>query len=635
MISATAATTASSIPIARTDTTPPTPLEQTAPINIPSLYNVGVETPRFFQNTAPASPRSQLRALAGAGDGTAIKRLLAHSKPDLNTPDPATGLTALMLAASQGHDDVVFLLAKGMEAQAIHCQTMQGDSALTLAAAAGHADVVALLLSKGAQQSHKDGSLASAAEAGQVAMIRLLVAHGANVHQADDQGNTALHHATAQGHLLAIVALMEANADIDQVNPRGDSALIIAARHGYNDVVDYLLDKGAQVGLRNYDNQDALGIALMADNLPVAKRLYLAAAWDPSSSQAPASSTPSATLTKHETAEPALVDAAGAGNLAHVEALLTKGADIDAADEMGWTALHNAAWRGHDAVVKRLLLSGADMNRADRNGATALMLASSAGELASVQALIDAGADLARRDAMGKTAADKATEMDHRLLATALSSCQRIASVGSPAAVGLAAVPPTTTASSSTSSTGTSSSTAMLPSAFIARKSDDIQASSAKPMTLMDAVQSNDVVAVTRLLNELKQSGKSVKREVNGFSMAMQRVTNKVFNGKVRSVFSGYTTATPLWAAACCGNEETIALLLNAGAKVNKAMPSCTSPLMVAAKLGHTGGVLALLRAGANVDQKSITGWTALMSAAYNGSLANVRTLLEAGARVD
>lgn len=132
MINATAATTASSIPIARTDTTQPTPLQQTAPINIPRLYSVGVETSRSFPNAAPASPRSQLRALAGAGDGTAIKRLLAHSKPDLNTPDPATGLTALMLAASQGHDDVVFLLAKGMEAQDTHRETMQGDSALAL-----------------------------------------------------------------------------------------------------------------------------------------------------------------------------------------------------------------------------------------------------------------------------------------------------------------------------------------------------------------------------------------------------------------------------------------------------------------------------------------------------------------------
>ena len=88
-------------------------------------------------------------------------------------------MTALMLAARAGHDDVVFLLPKGMQTQDIHHQTPQGDTALSLAAAAGHADVVNMLLTKGAQQAHKNAALTSAAAAGQIATVTLLLQQSA------------------------------------------------------------------------------------------------------------------------------------------------------------------------------------------------------------------------------------------------------------------------------------------------------------------------------------------------------------------------------------------------------------------------------------------------------------------------
>ena len=128
-------------------------------------------------------------------------------------------MTALMLAASAGHDDVVFLLTKGLQTDDIHRQTAQGDTALTLAAAAGHADVVDLLIQKGAQQAHKDAALASAAAAGQHNMIGLLVKRGANVNQADAQGMTPFHRAAAHGHLLAVSALVCENADCPEADP--------------------------------------------------------------------------------------------------------------------------------------------------------------------------------------------------------------------------------------------------------------------------------------------------------------------------------------------------------------------------------------------------------------------------------
>ena len=54
----------------------------------------------------------------------------------------------------------------------------------------------------------------------------------------------------------------------------------------------------------------------------------------------------------------ALMYAAGGGHLPVVEALLAKGADVEAKDEDGFTALMQAAYGGHLPVVEALLAKG-------------------------------------------------------------------------------------------------------------------------------------------------------------------------------------------------------------------------------------------------------------------------------------
>ena len=73
------------------------------------------------------------------------------------------------------------------------------------------------------------------------------------------------------------------------------------------------------------------------------------------------------------TGAPLLV-AAGEGNLDVVRYLLDEGAEVDARDSSGATALAEAAYYGHLAVVKELLLRGADINVVGQGG-TALDLA--------------------------------------------------------------------------------------------------------------------------------------------------------------------------------------------------------------------------------------------------------------------
>jgi hypothetical protein len=70
-----------------------------------------------------------------------------------------------------------------------------------------------------------------------------------------------------------------------------------------------------------------------------------------------------------------LIEAVRKGHPALVRAFLAKGADPDAADGQGGTALIWAVAVGREDVVRLLLAAGADPGRADDEGTTALALA--------------------------------------------------------------------------------------------------------------------------------------------------------------------------------------------------------------------------------------------------------------------
>lgn len=69
---------------------------------------------------------------------------------------PNVGMTALMLAAGEGHDDVVKALLSARAS--VDLQNAKGETALILGAAAGKKDVVKLLVRAGADRSLTDGS---------------------------------------------------------------------------------------------------------------------------------------------------------------------------------------------------------------------------------------------------------------------------------------------------------------------------------------------------------------------------------------------------------------------------------------------------------------------------------------------
>ena len=109
----------------------------------------------------------------------------------------------------------------------------------------------------------------------------------------------------------------------------------------------------------------------------------------------------------------ALVEASHAGSTDIVSLLLDKGADVNAQDADGYTALSIASRNGHTEVVKLLLDKGADVNVQDADGDTALIWASRNGHTEVVKLLLDKGADINAKDKYGDTALILASRKGH------------------------------------------------------------------------------------------------------------------------------------------------------------------------------------------------------------------------------
>lgn len=89
-----------------------------------------------------------------------------------------------------------------------------------------------------------------------------------------------------------------------------------------------------------------------------------------------------------------LLRAAEKGRTDRVQTLLAEGAEVNAKERGGATALMLAAFRGHTDTVQALLNAGAAVDVRERNNATALMLAVSGGHTDVVRALLAGGADV-------------------------------------------------------------------------------------------------------------------------------------------------------------------------------------------------------------------------------------------------
>jgi ankyrin repeat protein len=338
------------------------------------------------------SGETVLMTAARTGDLETVRVLLRLGVIDINAKETIYGATAIMWAAAQRHAPVVRLLAEyGAD---VNLQSRQFSNAERGAAFSTviRGGFTALLF---------------AAREGAIDVVTTLIALGADLERADPDGVTPLIEAIINGHLDVAATLVERGANVNRVDLVGRGPLFAAVEMN---TIEWTPNRPPP---RITSTRDALDIV----------RLLLARGADadaPLTGQAPArkgDAYPDPVLIAGAT--PFLRAAKGA-DLAIMRLLLEHGANPNVSTSNGTTPLMAASgvyWRDassrapeRDAVeaAKLCVSLGADVNAVNDEGKTALHGAAARGSNLLAQLLADHGANLFARNAKGHTPLDEA-----------------------------------------------------------------------------------------------------------------------------------------------------------------------------------------------------------------------------------
>lgn len=341
------------------------------------------------------TPLMEAARVGSAAVAAALLR--SHANPNAKTMD--RGQTALMIAAAGRHPDVVaVLLSNGAD---VHTRTvareykvlvdrstyraakspketgveieMGGTTPLLFAVQAGDLESVQLLLKAGAGPSEAaaDGNtaLVVATHSGYPAIAALLLKSGAKPNEAG-AGYTALHAAVLRRDVETIRNLLASGADPNvkllkgtpvrrwtsiwalPATLMGASPLLVAANYLETDVMRMLVEGGAGVA-----------VSLPNGNTPV--HMVAGAQFEKLNRPLDHVDTPTDIGdTCCERSEPRALEA--------LRFLLEHGADINAVNNAGDTAVHLAAASGFTTIVQLLADRGANLNVKNQRGLTPL-----------------------------------------------------------------------------------------------------------------------------------------------------------------------------------------------------------------------------------------------------------------------
>jgi len=521
-----------------------------------------------------------LHIAAEAGD-LQLVQLLVGAEADVNVQDWG-GETALILAAQQGHTEVVRkLLSAGAIAETAACS--DGYRALHHAAMQGHLTITNLLLAKEAAESCCGLDDPRVKTGGKAPQPRL----AAPVGQASTAGTQPAGAATD-----ASTSTDSESSDSGSDEREDDCAtpLQLAAQFNQPRVVTRLLSAAAAAD--HDDDSDTNSDTDMADALHAALASGSTACFDLLvAAGALQSGVDTSTL---------MYEAISRDDSAAVRQLLEAGVSPNE-EAGGWIPLHLT---GSKAVARQLLLAGADINAADRSGLTALHWAAGCvapPNIAVLRLLLaDAGVEVDARDTKGCTPLHHAAmpTVSKETAAARNTAVKLLLQAGAAAgATNKIAATPVHFAAQYVPQSVHHQCRGIICQLMAAGASVDA-ADSAGSTPLHDAVRSASADMVQLLLK-----------------LGASQLPDKDLN-------------TPLHLAARSGRDCIVQLLLTAGAPVNAANDLGCTALDYAARSRHLSTVQQLLAANAQVSAHT------LHEAAVGGCPAVVRLLLNTG-RVD
>lgn len=343
-------------------------------------------------------------------------------------PAASSNRTALTVAAWSGHASIVeLLLKKGAKIKKLD---------LNGAVYNQHREVVDILLRHGAPINNDDddeydppyyssasdhlSSLSTfpvsyapihwCAHIGNLELMKLLLAKGADVHsRSAPQADTPLIIATRAGHASIVRILLDHNAGVNGKNAHSETAMLEACKYGYSEITKLLLAKGASLNIPDAESYDiwqygvghsrpdciipapsrhkeyktsggntAFEYALKYERYDILQLLLDA---DPASALSGKALVP-------------LPFAAKINNVLILLLLLRYGADVNARDKFGRTALYWAVTNDCEEMTSILLDEAPEIDASDENGLTPLHIAAQSASPNVLRQLIRNGASL-------------------------------------------------------------------------------------------------------------------------------------------------------------------------------------------------------------------------------------------------
>lgn len=365
---------------------------------------------------------------ASRGNVRTVQRLLDHSANLQVTTK--SGRTALHLAATNNHSGVVgSLISRGAPKDAKDelgltplmcvCQTRHtkvlktlvdldvdltassdsGETAMHYAAKMGHLSVINHLVSRGAPLDAKSNTgatslMLSVENSHQILSNRFLEV-GADLNARDDDGWTALHYAAEAGHILIINELASKGASLDAKDKQGLTPIVFSIQTRQLPVLERLLERGADLNAKDSQgwtplHHAAYGYFPAAVDLLISKGAHLEAR---------------TSKIQHTYATPLHVSTFRSDTSGECTKLILRaGADIEALDLHGSTALILGACNGAVNAIKELIACKANIEAVVQKGRTkhrALHLAKFKGKWEIIEVLLQNGADPFALDADG------------------------------------------------------------------------------------------------------------------------------------------------------------------------------------------------------------------------------------------
>ncbi len=318
-----------------------------------------------------------LNAAFENGNTARILELLM-ADPRLLKSNLGDGMTPLHSGAYHGYEQVVdFALENGLS---FDLKDRQGLTPVWYSVAGGRPAMLRKLIALGADLSVRDSDglslLHQAILTGRLEIIRILLDSGAGVDEPDRWRMRPVDIASSSNNVELLKLLLEKGATLSGSELRGLTPLHFACLAG-STAVRYLLDHGSRVDPRDADGKTPLLTAVNGNNLDASRALILKGA-DINAAD--------------DKGDTPLRLAILKGSKDFVSLLAHEGAKLDAVDvRTGRTALQEASLRGYSGVVELLLSRGADKNAKDKDGRTALSYALKYGNKAAADVLRKTG----------------------------------------------------------------------------------------------------------------------------------------------------------------------------------------------------------------------------------------------------